>query len=750
MQRNPDLEEILYDFTIYFDSLYSQSLDLEGKVILVWNKGTMKRIVSEEKCTTRSKHTLIAQSIKLQQSLYFSKKTSAYRDGSKVQISCYVNDADYSQPVFIGIINVNLSRIINERRDRKGKVQNQEIDLDLERCDYQNTAVKLIISAKKNFKFSQKEQINEIKGREENDSQNQRFQILDDDMIDNLPEKYEDEEEDEFFRGYAHAQEYNQSRGTFQSENDTQSIRNKIIFEDVTPEIREPHGTNEFNQSKQKYFEGVHTPPKGDQDTVHITHTRDIHKTKRFEKQDRQEYDSINMLDFDQIEETKNDNERKNNSNQPDVHNLLKMYEKQLSDFVVKKDFDNSRDIERESSVRSSDKKRPYEMYQRIKGELEALKEKYASLSAKNDQLKYELKTEKNSHNRSVMKFEAEINDLRDHNQQLTEEVSSLINYKSRFEQMKAENQKLMEIEERYEDQVEQLQEKLEELGYGRTSSMSNSEQLQQFSEKIVILENKLDQKEQELKEERLDNDIRNKKELRIIEEGYTRKYNKLKKQKEDLEDELYELQKRCEAQVDIINQNEYRQRKEKENKPKEEKDAIDIEFYAKKYLKDCEERGSHEVKTESGSQAVSMDGKILDITDLDMKVIENQHKLERLEFYENNNIELLHTLEEKDSEYDQKVQFYEEGLESLKMKHKEEITKLEDNLKKEINAMNAQNKLKIEHIQATERSNADADRKELRDEFQKMFKERFSEWKTKSVEYENKIRHLENIINSN
>mmetsp|Transcript_31842 Transcript_31842/g.31250 ORF Transcript_31842/g.31250 Transcript_31842/m.31250 type:complete len:145 (-) Transcript_31842:24-458(-) len=144
------------------------------------------------------------------------------------------------------------------------------------------------------------------------------------------------------------------------------------------------------------------------------------------------------------------------------------------------------------------------------------------------------------------------------------------------------------------------------------------------------------------------------------------------------------------------------------------------------------------------------MDGKILDITDLDMKVIENQHKLERLEFYENNNIELLHTLEEKDSEYDQKVQFYEEGLESLKMKHKEEITKLEDNLKKEINAMNAQNKLKIEHIQATERSNADADRKELRDEFQKMFKERFSEWKTKSVEYENKIRHLENIINSN
>lgn len=44
MYNSEETEEVLYDFNIYFDSFVSNTIDLEGKVALVWSKGITKRI----------------------------------------------------------------------------------------------------------------------------------------------------------------------------------------------------------------------------------------------------------------------------------------------------------------------------------------------------------------------------------------------------------------------------------------------------------------------------------------------------------------------------------------------------------------------------------------------------------------------------------------------------------------------------------------------------------------------------------
>jgi hypothetical protein len=87
MNRTPETEEIQYDFNLYFDSLISTSLDLDGQIVLIWNKGSTKRIVSEEMCKAAKKHTLIAKSINMQLPLFYRKDIGQYQKGTKANIS---------------------------------------------------------------------------------------------------------------------------------------------------------------------------------------------------------------------------------------------------------------------------------------------------------------------------------------------------------------------------------------------------------------------------------------------------------------------------------------------------------------------------------------------------------------------------------------------------------------------------------------------------------------------------------------
>ena len=150
--HKPEEEEIYYDFNIYFDSLITNSIDLDGKIILICNKGNVKKIYSEEAWKAGKRHTLIAKWINLQQPLYYNKFTGDYKSAAKTQISWYINDSDYSQPVFIGFININLSQIVNQKRDKHGKIPSQTIEIELDKWDYGDTSVKITITAKKNLK----------------------------------------------------------------------------------------------------------------------------------------------------------------------------------------------------------------------------------------------------------------------------------------------------------------------------------------------------------------------------------------------------------------------------------------------------------------------------------------------------------------------------------------------------------------------------------------------------------------------
>lgn len=87
MRKGNETEEILYDFSIYFDSLISTTLDLEGEVVIVWNKGNKKRIVSEENLKPARKHTLIAKSINMQIPMFYDKSLNLYESGVKAQVS---------------------------------------------------------------------------------------------------------------------------------------------------------------------------------------------------------------------------------------------------------------------------------------------------------------------------------------------------------------------------------------------------------------------------------------------------------------------------------------------------------------------------------------------------------------------------------------------------------------------------------------------------------------------------------------
>jgi len=137
--------------------------------------------------------------------------------------------------------------------------------------------------------------------------------------------------------------------------------------------------TNELPSYKQDLFEGLHTPLKGDQESINITQTIEKKHDYRFGSGNK-DFENIKMVDLDQVEESKIDRYYEHSSNKNErgstIKNILHMYEKDLNSFIEDKQMNNSREMSKESSFLSSDKKRSNEMNQKLKRELESTKQR--------------------------------------------------------------------------------------------------------------------------------------------------------------------------------------------------------------------------------------------------------------------------------------------------------------------------------------------------------------------------------------
>lgn len=111
----------------------------------------------------------------------------------------------------------------------------------------------------------------------------------------------------------------------------------------------------------------------------------------------------------------------------------------------------------------------------------------------------------------------------------LRDEINELLNFKSKYELMKSENFKLIESNSQMEDHIKSLEEELIHLSNNtvKTNELEFNSELQRqiviYSEKIRNLESKLEEKENELREERVDTDLKRKRENNLIEEGFKR-----------------------------------------------------------------------------------------------------------------------------------------------------------------------------------------------------------------------------------
>ena len=231
-------------------------------------------------------------------------------------------------------------------------------------------------------------------------------------------------------------------------------------------------------------------------------------------------------------------------------------------------------------------------------------------------------------------------------------------------------------------------------------------------------------------------------------------KKNKLQKQKERLETELYDVQARCDEQVDSLNDYETSVKSLKNklrslSKKLKDKDKLlednkkSLWYYTEKYIN--EEKGKDD-KKEIGS--VTRKSQMVDVTELEMKLIESQHKLQRLDFYEKNNIQLLDQMAERDSNFKSEIEKYEAELKEHDFTRKQDIanavSQLEIKLRKEKNEIQSY----LEGQLRDDKIKNDKYIKELREDYQALFDERIQGWKAKANDYENKIKQLQNMIN--
>lgn len=464
------------------------------------------------------------------------KDIQYYENGVKTQVSCYINDTDFTQPYFVGVVNINLSQIVNEKRDKRGKVPSQHLEIELDRCDYGDTSVKVVLSAKKNLRISKHEKIQEIQtsAQKKPETKDGTFMMISNEEIDNFEEKYlSDEDEDEFFRGYSHAKEFSHIRDTVQSDPKTQEMRNKIILEDFSPGIERPGAELRRGMSRQEdtRVTGMMTPFKGDQDTVHITQTREISRGRQLGSGTKFDLENIKTLDLDAVDDFPNNNPDQTNDRDSTIKKLLDEYEQGISK-LNSKAVKSSREALKENSGIQSDKKRINDVYKRCKRELERTKSDYEELQHKYDKLIYDFKQTGTNITPEIKKRDAEITDLKSQNKSLKEEINSLLNYKSKYEALRNENLQLLENEENMEAQIQKLQMEMTKQEPSRATIEFNpyaeeneepQDQLQIYAEKIRSLEAKLEEKEKDLRHERLDADLKFKEEIKIIEEGFNK-----------------------------------------------------------------------------------------------------------------------------------------------------------------------------------------------------------------------------------
>lgn len=163
--------------------------------------------------------------------------------------------------------------------------------------------------------------------------------------------------------------------------------------------------------------------------------------------------------------------------------------------------------------------------------EAESKRSQVSELQTSVDRLAFELKAKDSELAIEIDKRDSEISQLKNQRQNLTDEIKQLFNYKSKYESMRSENFKLLDNEEQYEHQIRELQNEITELNnIKRTKSYEEDGhkdemqlKLYTYSEKIRTLERRLEEKEQELKDERIDIDQSAKQEIELIREGLER-----------------------------------------------------------------------------------------------------------------------------------------------------------------------------------------------------------------------------------
>lgn len=261
--------------------------------------------------------------------------------------------------------------------------------------------MKVVVSAKKNFKFSKAEKMNEIKNsaNKQPESHDGTFYMLSNEAIDNYQEKYlSDDDEDEFFRGYSQAKEYNCIRDTIQTyQDDSQEMRNKLILEDFTPGYHKP--ARNFNNMNIMKVEdpAMQTPFKGDIDTVNVTQTQEYSRANKLGSGSKIDFENIKMLDLDMVDASKIEKPVELQQDRGStIKQLLHLYEEEITSKIAAKQLDSSRDTSKENILLNSDKKRLTDLYQNCKKDLEIARNKISDLTTSNKRLDFELQSVKN------------------------------------------------------------------------------------------------------------------------------------------------------------------------------------------------------------------------------------------------------------------------------------------------------------------------------------------------------------------
>lgn len=216
--------------------------------------------------------------------------------------------------------------------------------------------MKMIITAKKNFKFSKSDKMQQIykNTAKKPETKDGTFMMLTDDSIDLLPERYNDsEEEDEFFRGYSHGKEYQQVQNSVQSDLDKQSMRNKVIFEDFTPDHNPEFRkfANRQSDKKKEVIVDMQTPFKGDQDTVNVTHTREYSRGDKLGSDNKYGFEEINLLDLDNADQSMiNTPQNQPKERSSTIKHIMDMYDQKVLSRISSNKLDRSRDTGNDKS----------------------------------------------------------------------------------------------------------------------------------------------------------------------------------------------------------------------------------------------------------------------------------------------------------------------------------------------------------------------------------------------------------------